>query len=330
MKQVALLLTVSTLLLSSLSCDKATPLAPTGTTLTVSANPTKIGLTGSSTITVIGRKPDGNPLNPGTEVRLTVDRGTISPAVLQVDGDGRATATFRGDGRSGAAKITAATADATVDTTIQIGETAETKPSLLLTVSPSSLATQETATITIIARNADGSPAAAGQNVILTSTLGSIAPSTVKTRSDGTATATFTALRLAGTATITAVMGSSDPATAMVTIRDIATDIAVSANPQSVPATGTPAAEPIAITAVVINAQQQVLQNIPVSFTSQVGTLSSTVAFTNSSGVATVQLTVTEQQIQNFSGGVFLVTATVPGANGQFIEKSVTIDIQGQ
>src|SRR6185436_11520662 len=225
---------------------------------------------------------------------------------------------------------TASTADATAEISIQVGESAETKPSLILSVSPNSVATGETATITVIARNSDGSPAAAGQRVILTSSLGSITPSSVETKSDGTATAKFTAGTLAGTATITAVMGSSDAATTTVTIRDIATDISVSANPQSVPITGTPANDPIEITAVVINAQQQVLQNVPVTFSTELGSLSSTVAFTNSSGVATVQLTVTQEQIQNFVGGAFTVTAKVPGAGGKFIETGVDIDIQGK
>lgn len=330
MKRLAGLPVLLCLLVPFLGCDKATPVAPSGTTLTISANPTKIGLTGSSTITIVGRKPDGNPLNPGTEIRLSSDRGTVSPSIVEVDSSGRATATLRADGRSGTAKVTAAVADATVDISIQIGESAETKPSLLLSVSPNSVATGETATITVIARNADGSPAPAGQNVILTSTLGAISPSTVQTKADGTATAKFTAGTLAGSATITAVMGSSDAATTTVTIRDIATDLSVSANPTSVPATGTPDDEPIEITAVVINAQQQVLQNVPVTFSTELGSLSSTVGFTNSSGVATVELTVTEEQIRNFSGGSFTVTARVPGAGGKFIESEVEIDIQGK
>lgn len=330
MKHPVVLLALLCLFVSAVGCDKATPVAPTGSILTISANPSRIGLNGSSTITVIGRKPDGNPLNPGTEIRLSTDRGTLSPSVVEVDSGGRATATLRGSGVPGAAKITAATADATVETTVQIGESAETKPTLLLSVSPNSIETEESANITIIARNSDGSPAAAGQRIILTSTLGTISPSRVETRNDGTASATFTAGTLAGSAEITAVMGSSDAATTTVTIRDIATDISLSANPASVPQTGTPASDPIEITAVVINAQQQVLQNVLVTFSSPLGTLSQTTAFTDSSGRATVTLEITEAQIDNFSGGSFVVTAQAPGAGGDFIEETVTIDIEGQ
>lgn len=330
MKHAVVLLALLCLLVPALGCDKASPVAPTGSVLTISANPSKIGLNGSSTITVVGRKPDGNPLNPGTEIRLSTNLGTLSPTIVEVDSGGRATATLRGGGVKGPAEVTAATADATVKTTVQIGESEATNPSLILSVSPNSIETEETAIITIIARNADGSPAAAGQRVILTSSLGTISPSRVETRNDGTATATFTAGKLAGSATITAVMGSSVPATTTVTIRDIATDISLSANPASVPQTGTPANDPIEITAVVINAQQQVLQNVLVTFSSPLGELSSTTAFTDSSGKATVTLEITEAQIDSFSGGSFFVTARTPGAGGDFLTETVAIDIQGQ
>lgn len=330
MKRLAGFPVLLCLLVPFLGCDKATPVAPSGTTLTISANPTKIGLTGSSTITVVGRKPDGNPLNPGTEIRLSSDRGTVSPSVVEVDSTGRATTTLRADGRSGAAKVTAAVADATAEISVQIGESAETKPSLIVSVSPNSVATKETAKITIIARNADGTSAAAGQNILLTSSLGSISPSTTQTQADGTATATFTAGTLAGSATITAVMGSSDAATTTVTIRDIATDMSLSANPSSVPQAGTPADNPIDITALVINAQQQVLPNVPVTFSTPVGELSSTIRSTDSSGTATVTLEITAAQIEAFNGSSFKVTASTPGAGGQFIERTVTITIQGR
>lgn len=320
MKRVALLLAVSTLVLSSLSCDKATPLAPTGTTLTVSANPTKIGLSGSSTITVVGRKPDGNPLNPGTEVRLSVDRGTITPSVLQVDGAGRATATFRGDGRSGAAKITAATADASVDTTIQIGETAETKPSLLVSVNPSTIPVNGTAAITVIARNSDGSSVGAGQQVILTSTLGTVNPTRPTTRADGTATATLTANAQAGTATVSAVLGSSDAATATIEIKDAL--ITLTANPTSIPEQEE---SDIILTATVRAFQGDPLPNRPVTFRSERGILSVTSVNTNANGEATTRLTVDAEEV---TGPVtFQVTATTPSGSGEPLTATVTITI---
>src|SRR5436305_2633419 len=158
--------------LTLVGCDKATPVAPDGTALVVSANPSQISLTGTSTITVVGRRPDGNPLNPGTEIRLSSDIGTID-SLVAVDRTGTATATFHADGRPGPAKITAATGTGTVmaTTSIQVGQATGSKPTVLVSVSPNNVPVNGTATVTVIARNADGSTAAAGQPVILTTTL---------------------------------------------------------------------------------------------------------------------------------------------------------------
>jgi hypothetical protein len=90
-----------------LSCDSAIPTAPAGTILTISANPSQISLNGSSTITVVGRKPNGSPLNEGTEIFFSTDLGSVNPAVTAVDEDGVARTTLRGDGRVGTAAVEA-------------------------------------------------------------------------------------------------------------------------------------------------------------------------------------------------------------------------------
>ncbi len=325
MKRVALLLAVCSLLIPSLGCDKATPLAPTGTRLTVSANPTKIGLTGSSTITVIGRKPDGNPLNPGTEVRLSVDRGIITPAVLQVDRDGKATATFRGDGRSGPAKITAASADAMVDTLIQIGETDESKPKVLVSVTPSTIALNGTATVTVIARNPDGSPVAAGQRVLLTTTLGSLKNSQPTIQANGTTTTTLNAGDREGTATITAIVGSSEAVTTSATIVvDLATAISVTANPSSVRAAE--ATTDITITAIVTNSRAQAVAGALVTFETELGRFAdNTAVTTNSQGQASKILTVVKSDIPALTES-FKVKAKTPVGSGN-LEGTTTITI---
>lgn len=321
MKRAVGLLILLCLLVPALGCDKASPVAPAGTVLTISANPTKIGLNGSSTITVVGRKPDGNPLNPGTEIRLSTDRGTLTPSIVEVDSGGRATATLRGDGRSGAAKVTAATADATVETTIQIGESAETKPSVLLSVNPSVIPVEGTATITVIARNADGSPVSAGQPVILTSSLGTVNPSRPTTRSDGTATATLTAGSQSGTARVTAVLGSSDAVTADVEIKDAL--ITLTADRSSIPENQTTT---ITLTARVTAFQGEPIQGRTVTFRSEQGVLGDTTVVTNSEGYAITTLTVTAVQVT--ADQTFQVTATTPSGSGELLTATLNITIE--
>jgi hypothetical protein len=191
--RVAASLLLLTSLLPSLGCDKASPVAPNGTILSVSASPARISLTGQSTITVIGRKPDGNPLNDGTEIRLTASLGSIEPFVT-VDRNGAATATFRADGRLGTARITAATGGSTgsggtgtggtgtgtggsssgtltASIDVQVGEVAG---SILLQPTPTTL-TSEGGTVSLLAivLDASGQPLQ-NQGVNFTTELGTL------------------------------------------------------------------------------------------------------------------------------------------------------------
>lgn len=322
--RVASTLLLSLAIFALAGCDKATPVAPDGTVLVVSANPSKVSLNGTSTITIIGRRPDGNPLNPGTEIRLSVDKGTID-SIVSVDSNGRATATYHADGRSGTAKITAATGAGTVmaTTDVQVGESTDTKPTLIVSASPNNVPVNGTSTITVIARNSDGTPVSAGSQVILTSTLGSLNPSRPTTRSDGTATSTLSAGTQPGTATVSAILGSSDAATTSVTIRDAAVAISLQADSQTVPASG----GTITFSAFVTNSQGQPLQGAAVTFQSERGTFSNTgVVFTDTNGIAKNELTVTQSQLAGVPS--FRVTARTASGTGQLLESTTVITVQ--
>ena len=97
----------SLLVLAALAgCSEGTPVAPEGTILRVSAYPTRIGTSGTSTISVSAYRSNGNPVNPGTEIRLSSSIGVVEP-VVYTNESGQATAILRGDGRVGTATITA-------------------------------------------------------------------------------------------------------------------------------------------------------------------------------------------------------------------------------
>jgi serine protease AprX len=177
--------------ISIAGCDKATPVAPDGSILVISANPTKIALNGTSTITVIGRKPDGQPLNPGTEIRLSATNGSI-PSIVMTDHSGTATATYQSNGTPGAATITAATGTGsgsgsggtttsegtgttsgslTASVSIQVGLSAKT-----ITVQPTPTSIPSTGgkvQLLAIVRDANGQPQA-GQGVNFTTDLGTL------------------------------------------------------------------------------------------------------------------------------------------------------------
>jgi len=170
MRQLAGPVLLLTLLVPALGCDKATPVAPTGTTLVISASPASIPTnTGSSTITVVARKANGTPVNPGTEVRFDTTLGTID-SVATTNSSGVATATLRGDGRFGKATVRATSGVATAVTVdVEVGSAAKT---ISLQATPTTLAaTGGDVKLTALVRNSNGQPAA-GVGVNFTTELG--------------------------------------------------------------------------------------------------------------------------------------------------------------
>ncbi len=212
-----LLLSLASLLLASLailSCDSANPVAPTGSTLTVTANPTLITLNGTSTITVTGFRPDGNPLNPGTQVNLSSSIGTLGATIVEIQ-NGRATTTLRPDGRTGAATVTAKLpgGDTEASVEVQIGATDETKPKLLVNANPETINLNQSSTISFQARNADDSNFGQGGRIRLRTTLGTLDDENLVTDADGEAETTLRPGSEVGTATVSATIEESDEAT---------------------------------------------------------------------------------------------------------------------
>ena len=236
MKRLALL-TMSLLVLGAfiLGCDSAdNPIAPTGSSLTMTASPTSISLSGeSSNITITGFRPDGNPLNPGTQLTITTSLGVLSTntsnnSILEVGEGGRATATLTGDGRQGTATVTVSLTSggdgASTTADIQIGVDAGDKPTVTLDANPTEIALNDTSEITVTARNADGSIMTSGTVSLRTSlgtlTSGSSTGSSLSipfSNSSGTVTATLSSDQ-SGSATLTASVGASDEVTATVEI----------------------------------------------------------------------------------------------------------------
>jgi len=132
-------LTALALLLAGLllpACEEGTPVGPEGMVLRISAYPTRIGKTGTSTISLQALRSNGIPVNPGTEIRLSSNIGVVD-AVVHTNDDGVATGTLRGDGRVGTATVSAYSGgNEPVTTEVQVGALAT---SITLTVDPTSL-----------------------------------------------------------------------------------------------------------------------------------------------------------------------------------------------
>jgi len=138
------------------ACSEGTPVSPPGAILRISAQPTRISKSGSSTVTVQALRSNGNPVNEGTEIRMSTSIGAID-AVTHTDRDGIAQATLRGDGRVGTATISAYSgAIEPVTTDVAIGSLAA---AVRLQVSPTSVPeTGATLTLLALVRDDQGQP----------------------------------------------------------------------------------------------------------------------------------------------------------------------------
>lgn len=154
------------------ACDKASPVAPAGTVLSVTANPTQIGANGVSEIRVVALRANGTPVNPGTQIRLSTTLGTVDPLV-EVGEGGIAVGTLEGDGRIGTATVTATVGAETTSTVeVQVGQPAATVG--LQATPPSIPDTGGTVTLLALVRDASGQPLP-NATVNFTTELGTLA-----------------------------------------------------------------------------------------------------------------------------------------------------------
>jgi hypothetical protein len=153
------------------ACDKAGPVAPEGSVLTIAASPNRISSNGTSIITVTARKANGFPVNPGTTVFLSTTRGTL-PASGTTDDSGFVTATLAGNGDSGTATVKAnAGAAEEVETEVQIGIFAA---SVTLQASPSTISSSGGQVDLLAIVRDDRGVALPGASVNFTSQLGTL------------------------------------------------------------------------------------------------------------------------------------------------------------
>lgn len=159
------------LVLLAPACDQASPVAPAGTVLSITASPSRIDANGTSSVRVTALKANGTSVNPGTEIRLDTTLGTIT-SIAATDSTGVAEATLRGDGRVGMATVTARTGAAeaaTVD--VEIGEFAR---SITLQATPSQVGPGERVDLLALVRDDEGRPLS-GANVNFQSQVGTLA-----------------------------------------------------------------------------------------------------------------------------------------------------------
>src|SRR5262245_47292580 len=100
-----------------LSCEKSPLLAPTGSTIVLTAPNT--ALPTNATLPLIAQvlESTGQPPHSGTRVSFTTTLGTIEPGTSSTDVNGQVKVMFRSGGGSGTATITAFSGGATTGAT---------------------------------------------------------------------------------------------------------------------------------------------------------------------------------------------------------------------
>jgi hypothetical protein len=317
---------------AAVGCSKVSPVAPSGTTITLSASPSFISSgSGSTTITAVVRKPNGTPVANGTEVRFTTDLGSISPIVATTSSGGVATATLTADGRLGKATVGALVGGGATATTLAVTiGTTPTAKTITLQSNPASIPSSGgTVRLVALVRDSTGQPVS-GAPVSFTTNLGSLASGggLIITDASGQAADRLT-LQSTDVGNQTSIMvgastvgsdGSLQSATFTVSIlTNAATSIVASANPTQLPLSG----GTVKLTALVRNATGGPVKGAGVNFSASLGTLASGggLLTTDANGQVTDTLSI---PAQSGPGPITVtVTATTAGAGSTLITSNI-------
>lgn len=121
------------------ACDKMPLTAPTGTTITLYASDTAVGLNGSVTITANVIESAGVAVQNGTEVNFMTTLGTMDPAVALTT-NGRATARLLAGTSAGVAEVRAFSGGTSSADSLKIAVGGEVVVTVTMTV-PASVTT---------------------------------------------------------------------------------------------------------------------------------------------------------------------------------------------
>ena len=182
------------------ACDKVPLTAPTGSSITLTANATFVPISGTALLTATVTESAGTPVQNGTVVTFSTNIGTIEPAEARTH-NGTCTVTFRAGTISGTATVRAVSggtaSSSSTDSATQSGELelkvgAAAAAKVLLNSSPGTVsAGGGTVTLTATVIDDTGNRLA-GVPVTFVSTAGTLLNGAVLTDSNGEARTTLT------------------------------------------------------------------------------------------------------------------------------------------
>lgn len=190
------------------SCEKTPLLAPTGSTITLTAPVTVLAANGSTTIVAQVLEAAGTAPHSGTHVIFSTTLGQIVPPDAETDSGGRVAVAFSPMGNNGTATITAVSGGATTGTNgalkIAVGTAAAS--SIVVGANPSTVpATGGSSVISAFVLDVNANPLP-GAQVTFTTTAGALSSALVTTDSNGSASTILTTTQQA---TVTARVGAN-------------------------------------------------------------------------------------------------------------------------
>src|SRR5262245_2444088 len=212
--RVALLAFALAAQLLVLACEKVPLLAPTGSTITLTASSNTISANGSLPIIAQVVEASGTPPHSGTQITFITTLGQVQPSEGQTDINGQVVATFVAGGANGAATITAISGGVNTGTggslRILIGTAAVGAVSV--SANPTVVSsTGGSSTVSAFVIDINGNPLV-GTPVSFTTTSGTLSTNLTNTSGTGIATTVLTTNAQATvTATVGAQGGSSNP-----------------------------------------------------------------------------------------------------------------------
>jgi hypothetical protein len=201
---LAAMLVGSALLIAA--CQKVPLLAPSGSTITLTASATALPANGSTDVIAQVIEASGTPPHSGTLITFTTNLGTVRPSEAETDISGRVVVKYIAGSGSGTATITAISGGVSASGTnaIKIAVGSAAVGSIALSASPTALpANGGTTTIAAVVNDSAGNPLP-GVPVTFSTDNGSLGTSVVTTDANGRAQTTLATSR---TAKVTAAAG---------------------------------------------------------------------------------------------------------------------------
>jgi adhesin/invasin len=206
-RAILLLLSAAIVFAGSVACQRVPLLAPTGSTITLTASATALPSNGSTDIIAQVIQPSGSPPHSGTHVTFTTTLGSIQPSDATTDVSGRAVVRFVAGGQSGTATIQAISGGVSAGTTgavkILVGTAGVGR--VIVSANPTLVpALGGSSAITVSVIDVNGNPLSAAP-VSFSTTAGTLADTVVVADQSGIARTT---LQTATSATVTASVGA--------------------------------------------------------------------------------------------------------------------------